>query len=100
MQRIHGGVEGGKRKRQSVWARSDKNLYVEGETVNKGVSSWRPYYDTKKNLQVTEGFWMVLKIQSGQSLGRLGCGYYNGVRAWIKGRGIVWMDLVMNLFLR
>lgn len=40
----------------------DKNLYVEGETVIKGVSSWRHYYDTKKNLEVTEGFCMVIKI--------------------------------------
>lgn len=52
MQRIRGGEEGGKRKRQSVWARSDKNLNVEGETVNKGVSLWRPYYDTKKNYKL------------------------------------------------
>lgn len=38
------------------------------------------YYDTK----VTRGFYTVIKIESGQRLGKVGYGDANGVRAWIK----------------
>lgn len=38
------------------------------------------YYDTK----VTRGFYTVIKIESGQGLGKVGYGDADGVRAWIK----------------